>query len=115
MGTGRLGAFGQAGLPGVAWMRMGDWVLLDPGRGRRDGGGEGRVGWGWVLGRVVRHGPFGRLRAGFSKDYRPAHHERLGGLGVGCPEEAGWKPAPTQDRGCGRRDERRGQGAGGLC
>ena len=26
-----------------------------------------------------------------------AHHERLGGLGVGCAEEAGWKPACTQE------------------
>ena len=36
---GRLGAFGLAGLPGVAWVGFGRWLLLDPGRGRRDGGG----------------------------------------------------------------------------
>ena len=28
---------------------------------------------------------------------RQAHQERLGGFGVGCPEEAGWKPAGTHE------------------
>ena len=45
------------------------------------GGGAGVAGVGAVSGGVVRHGP--------SKDYGPACHERLGGLGVCCPEEAG--------------------------
>ena len=41
---------------------------------------------------------------------RPAHHERGGAdewLGGGCPEEAGWKPAPTS----GRDADGRGLGA----
>ena len=50
-----------------------------PLRKSRTGMGEGEVDEGWVVhpGGVVRHGPFGRLRAGFSKDYRLAHHERV--------------------------------------
>ena len=33
--------------PGVAWARSDGWLLLDPGRGRRDGGGiRGRGGRG---------------------------------------------------------------------
>ena len=48
----RLGALGQAGLPGVAWMRMGGWLLLGPGRGRRDDEE------GWVaLGLIMALGP----------------------------------------------------------
>ena len=39
-------AFGQGGLPGAAGVRPGCWVPLGPGRGRRDGGGGRRVGWG---------------------------------------------------------------------
>ena len=40
---------------------------------------------------------FDRLGAGSLTDCGPAHQERLGGLGVGCPEEAGLKPARTQE------------------
>ena len=61
MGRGRLGAIGLGGLPGMAWMRMGDWVLLGPGcirqaQDRLDAGmAGGDEGWvvhpGWVVGR----------------------------------------------------------------
>ena len=45
-----LGGFGQGGLPGVAWVRSGCWLLLDPGRGRRDGGsGPGVTGVGCFI------------------------------------------------------------------
>ena len=49
------------------------------------------IGWvAWVVRGVVRHRP-------------PGTAARLttngGGLGVGCPEEAGLKPAPTKDDG----------------
>ena len=45
-------------------VRREGWLLLGPGRGRRDS--EGTEGWVLYPG-VVRHGPFGRLRAGFRK------------------------------------------------
>ena len=40
----RSGWFGW--VPGMAWVRLEGWLLLGPGRGRRDGGGERRGGAG---------------------------------------------------------------------
>ena len=80
--SGRLGASDLGGVPGVAWMRSGGWLQLGPGRGRRDGGA--RV----PHLEVVRHGP-PPTTTGLTTNG--------GGLGVGCPEEAGLKPAPTKD------------------
>ena len=81
--SGKFGAFGQGGLPGVAWVRSGGWLQLGPGRGRRDGGA--RV----PHLEVVRHWPPPPTSTGLTTNG--------GGLGVGCPEEAGLKPAPTKD------------------
>ena len=77
--SGKFGAFGQGGLPGVAWVRSGGWLQLGPGRGRRDGGA--RV----PHLEVVRHGP-PPTSTGLTTNG--------GGLGVGCPEEAGLRRGP---------------------
>ena len=69
-GGGREGGFGgsvrrrggDGGSNGVAFVGRVCWLLLGPGRGRRDDGD------GWGAGGVVRHGP--------STDFGPAHHER---------------------------------------
>ena len=77
--SGRLGASDLGGVPGVAWMRSGGWLQLGPGRGRRDGGA--RV----PHLEVVRHGP-PPTTTGLTTNG--------GGLGVGCPEEAGLRRGP---------------------
>ena len=60
---------------GVGCPEEGGAGLKPPVRGIGMGAG------GAASGGVVRHG--------LPTDSGPAHHERLGGLGVGCPEEAG--------------------------
>ena len=75
-----MGASDLGGVPGVAWMRSGGWLQLGPGRGRRDGGA--RV----PHLEVVRHGPPPPTSTGLTTNG--------GGLGVGCPEEAGLRRGP---------------------
>ena len=89
MREGRLGAFGQGGLPGVAWLRSWRWLVLGPGRGRRDDEE------GWFARRVVRHGPFDKLRAGPSIDSGPAHDERGGWGSVVARKTGGSETAAT--------------------
>ena len=102
---GRLGGVGRGGLPGVwfdrltrdagcAWLIGCCWVPHSTSsgqalRGRRDGGGGGRVGWvgcweGW-FDTVFRGLQTGSPRTGWVGD-------------AGCAEEAGRKPAPTQEQ-----------------
>ena len=75
-----MGASDLGGVPGVAWVRSGGWLQLGPGRGRRDGGA--RV----PHLEVVRHGPPPTTTTGLTTNG--------GGLGVGCPEEAGLRRGP---------------------
>ena len=113
--SGKFGAFGQGGLPGVAWVRSGGWLQLGPGRGRRDGGARvphlevarhgpppptttglttngGGLGVGCPEEAGLRRGPYARWDGDGG-----GCRIRGGGLGVGSPEEAGLKPAPTKD------------------